>query len=182
MNLSAASRLEQLSGLRGEFIGFLTQQLHGNRADAEDVLQHGWIKALHAAPSLRDDDRLIPWFYQVLRHSLVDHVRARQTTTARDARWADEIQPTASLPADTEKQLCQCLASIAASLPPRPRALIQRVDLGGEPVFQVATALGITPNAASVALHRARAQLREKLEAFCGECAASACLDCDCNQ
>ncbi|MBC8041272.1 MAG: hypothetical protein H7Y06_12070 [Opitutaceae bacterium] len=33
----------------------LTARLNGNRADAEDVLQHGFTKALAAAPTLRDD-------------------------------------------------------------------------------------------------------------------------------
>jgi hypothetical protein len=38
----------------------------------------------------------------------------------------------------------------------------------------VAVALGLTANNASVALHRARAELRTKLMDFCGDCA---CLD-----
>jgi hypothetical protein len=38
--------------------------------------------------------------------------------------------------------------------------------------------LGITPNNASVTLHRARGELRTKLVEFCGDCA---CLDnCEC--
>lgn len=163
-------------------MGFLTSQLHGNRADAEDVLQHGLLKALAAAPGLRDEERLVSWFYQLLRNAVVDHVRSRQSTRAREARWIDETMPPEAAPPEAEKQFCHCLASIAASLPPKPRTLIERVDLGGESVHHVAASLGLTPNAASVALHRARAQLRQHLETFCGACAQGACLDCDCDQ
>jgi hypothetical protein len=39
--------------------------------------------------------------------------------------------------------------------------------------------LGMTPNNASVTLHRARAELRMKLSRFCGDCP---CLDnCECD-
>lgn len=182
MTSPVASRIAQLSDRSGEFINFLTAQLHGSRAEAEDVLQHSLLKALAAAPNLRDEERLVSWFYQVLRNAVVDHTRARRATRARETRWADETLPNVPTSPEAEKQLCQCLAVIAASLPPRSRILIQRVDLGGEPVLLVALDLGLTPNAAHVALHRARALLRKKLETFCGECAQGACLDCDCDR
>ncbi|MBC8040195.1 MAG: hypothetical protein H7Y06_06615 [Opitutaceae bacterium] len=57
---------------------------------------------------------------------------------------------------------------------------IRRAELGSESVSTVAASLDLTPNAASAALHRARATLREKLRSFCGDCASGACLDCDC--
>ena len=79
-----------------------------------------------------------------------------------------------------EAQLCTCLGSVVDTLKPTHAELLRRVDLNGEPVQSAAKALKITPNSASVTLHRARKDLREKLRAFCGACADGACLDCDC--
>jgi len=45
---------------------------------------------------------------------------------------------------------------------------------------EAAKALQMTANHASVTLHRARAELRKKLQEFCASCADGACLDCDC--
>jgi len=44
----------------------------------------------------------------------------------------------------------------------------------------VAKELGITPNNLKVRRHRARQQLRERLEEVCRTCAKHGCLDCSC--
>ncbi|MBC8012129.1 MAG: sigma-70 family RNA polymerase sigma factor [Burkholderiales bacterium] len=172
-----ADLLPLLLARREAFLGFLTARLNGNRADAEDVLQHGFAKALAAAPTLRDDERLIPWFYQLLRHALIDHIRARQSASAREHLWTSDTVATA----ETAHHLCACLEPLIATLPATQAALIRRAELGSESVSTVAASLHLTPNAASAALHRARATLREKLRSFCGDCASAACLDCDCD-
>lgn len=166
---------------REAFLGFLAARLGGNQADAEDVFQNGMARALIAAPALRDDERLVPWFYQLLRRALVDHVRSRRATEARERRWTEEtLKPDA---VETGRHLCACLEPLVSSLPPGQAELVRRCELGLEPVSVVAASLGLTPGAASVALHRARAALRAKLAAFCGsECAGGACLDCDCEK
>lgn len=181
MEHKATTPLDLLLARRDEFVGFLASRLGGNRADAEDVLQHGLVKAIAAAPELRERERLVPWFYQILRHALVDHVRTRRASETRDQRWVEETEAIAPDPAETARQLCQCLEPLVATLPSNQAALIRRVDLGSEPVYRVATALGLTPNAASVALHRARITLRGKLQSFCGDCASGFCLDCHCD-
>ncbi|MDF3056206.1 MAG: polymerase, sigma-24 subunit, subfamily [Rariglobus sp.] len=168
--------LPVLLARRSEFIGFLAARLNHNRADAEDVLQHGLVKALATAGTLRDDEHLLPWFYQLLRHAVVDHIRSRRAAADREHRWSDEALPAP----ETTARLCACIEPLIATLPPAQATLIRRAELAGEPVASVAASLGLTPNAASVALHRARASLRAKLQSFCGDCASGACLDCDC--
>ncbi len=161
---------------REAFLAFLTGRLNHNRADAEDVLQHGFAKALSSADTLRDDERLIPWFYQLLRHAAVDHIRARRAAADREHDWSDDAR---SAP-ETTAHLCACIEPLIASLPSAQAALIRRAELADESVATVAASLGLSPNAASAALHRARATLRVKLQSFCGDCASGACLDCDC--
>ena len=172
------NRKEQLTLLlerREAFLGFLSARL-GDRAEAEDLLQQGFAKALLAAPGLRDEERLVPWFYQLLRNALIDRARSRQATAAREHAWAAE-QLNAS---EVTRHLCACLEPLLDMLPPVQAELIRRCELGEEAVAAVAITLGLTPNSASVALHRARVALREKLRGFCGDCASRACLDCDC--
>ena len=62
---------------RGAFRAFLASRL-GNEADAEDLLQASLVKALQRAEEIRDDEKIVPWFYQVLRHAMIDHVRSRR--------------------------------------------------------------------------------------------------------
>jgi hypothetical protein len=49
-------------------------------------------------------------------------------------------------------------------------------------VEDFAKANGITPNNASVRLHRARKSVAKELTAVCGACAEHNCLDCSCKR
>lgn len=148
MPASAADPLASLLAHRNEFVGFLASRLDGNQADAEDVLQHGLVKAIAAAPQLRARDKHVPWFYQILRNALVDHVRARQTAATRDERWATDAAALAPDPTETSRHLCHCLGPLIDSLPGKQASLVRQVDLLGEPVRVVAAAVGLTPSAA----------------------------------
>ncbi len=182
--LSPAQKIaDALNAQRQAFRAFLVSRV-GNEAEADDLLQTSLIKALRHADEIDDETKLSAWFYRVLRRALIDHYRSQHTRRARDDAWAtlttDLADHPASAPPGWEPQLCACLGPVIDSLPPGDAELVRRVDLHGEAVQHAAAALQMTPNHASVALHRARRALRTRLEAFCGACADHACLDCDC--
>lgn len=170
----AAALLER----RREFKAFLVART-GNAADADDLLQHGLVKALRHAGDLADGDKAVAWFYRILRRALVDHARARGAARRRDDAWA-AAAATEVPDAEAEKQICRCFAHLLPALKPRHAELLRLVELEDRPVAAAAAALGLTANHASVLLHRARAELRTQLVAFCGACAGTSCLDCDC--
>jgi RNA polymerase sigma-70 factor (ECF subfamily) len=173
----------ELNAHRNAFKAFLAARV-GSEAEAEDILQNGLLKALQRAGELQDDAKLTAWFYQLLRHAVVDHYRARGSTRRRHDALGTMIaslgEDIAAAPKGWEPQLCGCLGGVVDTLPPKQAELLRRVDLNGESVQTAAKALKMTANNASVTLHRARKDLRTRLEAFCGDCADGACLDCDC--
>lgn len=174
--MSAPATTELLAN-RDAFRAFLVSRL-GNEADAEDILQNGLVKALRRAPELRDDTRITAWFFEILRNAILDHVRSRTAAVARERAWSSEREFASG--ADDERALCRCFEPLLAGLKPRHATLLRRVELDGCSVAATAAELGLNANQASVALHRARVELRAKLESVCGECATGACLDCDC--
>ena len=184
MQTARANQLaRELNAQRDAFKAFLTARV-GSAAEAEDILQHGLLKAVQRAGELQDNAKLTAWFYQLLRHAIVDHYRSRDARRRRDdalgtlvARLGEDVAPP---PRAWEAQLCGCLGSIVETLKPVQAELLRRVDLDGQSVQSAARALKLTPNNASVTLHRARKELRSRLVAFCGACAAGACLDCNC--
>lgn len=165
------------------FKAFLAARV-GSEAEAEDLLQNGIVKALRHADDLRDDTRLTPWFYQLLRNAVVDHYRSRGSARRRDESLGNLIaalgEDIAAAPAGWEPQICGCLGGVIDTLKPREAGLLRRVELEGMSVKEAAKAMKLTPNNASVMLHRARKELRKRLAAFCGACADGACLDCEC--
>jgi RNA polymerase sigma-70 factor (ECF subfamily) len=68
------------------------------------------------------------------------------------------------------------------TLKPEYADLIQRLDLKGEITDEVAAALDLNANNLRVRHHRARQQLRERLEQTCRMCAKHGCLDCTCHE
>ncbi len=177
--MNREQRLRLLLNRRADFARFLAARLGGNEADAEDLLQHGLAKAFEDEGP-REDERLVPWFYQLLRNAAVDHIRSRRAAIRREEHWISESQTLSYDVAETQRQLCACLEPLINTLPAAQADLVRRCEIGREPVKTAADALGLAPNAASAILHRARAALRRKLQAFCGDCARGACLDCDC--
>lgn len=168
--------IDSLLAQRSRFRAFLISRL-GNEADADDVLQNGLLKAMRSAGGVDDAEKLTAWFYRLLRNALVDHVRSRSASARRDDAWMADV---AARDAEAEKSACACFEGLLADLKPRDAELLRRVELNDEAVAEVAQSLGMSGGAASVALHRARATLRRRLEDFCGDCAKGACLDCDC--
>ena len=173
----------ELNAQRNAFKAFLTARV-GSAAEAEDILQNGLLKAVQRAGELQDDTKLTAWFYQLLRHAIVDHYRTQGARRKRNdalgtlvASLGEDVTPP---PKAWDAQLCRCLGGVVDTLKPRHAELLRRVDLNGESVQAAAKALKMTPNNASVILHRARKELRTRLETFCGACAEGACLDCNC--
>jgi len=180
------SRAEQialaLNEQRDAFRSFMTSRVG---SDADDILQNSLIKALTHADNLTEPGHATAWFYRVLRNAVVDHYRSRGSARQRDDALGTLLHTLGEdmeAAPDWEAQLCGCLGSVMDSLPARSAELLRRVDLNGESVQDVAAAMQLTTNNVSVILHRARAQLRDKLVIFCGACADGACLDCDCEK
>lgn len=175
--------IKPLIGHRQAFHGFLTKRL-GNAAIAEDLLQQSFIKALAHFHSIKNVDRVIPWFYQILRHALIDYYRSQETDAKRLQTFLDETATlgTHQVPSldDLQPTICACLDRLVVKLKPAYADLIRRIDLSGESLQSVAKDLQITTNNLTVRLHRARQALRLSLENACGICSKHGCLNCTC--
>ena len=183
MNQRADQIARALNDRRAAFKAFLVARV-GNAAEADDILQNGLLKALRSADTITDADKSVAWFYQLLRNAVIDHYRSRGAAKRRDDAVGTMLhalgEDLAAAPSGWEAQICACLGSVVDSIKPRHAELLRRVELEGQPVQAAAKALGISPGNASVTLHRACKELRDKLRAFCGACADGACLDCHC--
>lgn len=175
--------MAQLLHHRQAFHAFLTRRL-GNAAFAEDLLQQCFMKALAHFHSIKKMDRIIPWFYQILRHALIDYYRSKETDSKRLQAFLDETETlgTHQIPSLDELQptICACLDRLVLTLKPNYADLIRRIDLAGESLPSVAKELRVTTNNLTVRLHRARQALRQSLEQACGICSKHGCLNCTC--
>ena len=171
-----ASMEERLLGAREQFLGYIRKRIKDPDL-AEDILQESLLRAVRAAPDLRDGDRLLPWFYRVLQNAIVDAYRRRGVEQAHVV-VADA--PDAAAEPEDDSELCACFERLIPTLKSEYAELIQAVELGNESPVTTAERQGITPNNLKVRRHRARQALRQKLEETCRTCADHGCLDCTC--
>lgn len=173
--LKVDAALEQLATRRALVVRRVRAQV-GAEADAEDIVQRALLRAAERLHTLDDPARLNAWFDAIVRRLVLDHHSAQARASRRE-----HITETPPEPARApEDGICACSLALLDTLPEAHAELIRRVDIHEDPVREVAAALGITANNASVRLHRARAALRDRLAETCGVHTMRACLDCDC--
>ena len=175
-------RTDLLVNSKIRFLNFLERRL-GNRADAEDLLQTAYLKAVAEAGTVRDEEKIVPWFYQLLRNLLIDHYRGTGAAARLDEHLVHETQTSTAID-DEElfREVCRCMTDVIEGLKHDYHEILLRVELRDEPLQHAASELGITPNNASVRLHRAREALRKALQATCGVCTEHGCLNCTCRK
>ncbi len=167
---------------RGKLLGFIQKRVSDPDL-AEDVLQEGLLKALRSVGDLRDEERLLPWFYRILKNAIIDTYRKRSVETRYLESYAREkALETSELEAASgdEAVLCECFRELLPSLKPEYAELIDQLELQPGDPAQVAERLNILPNNLKVRRHRARQALKQRLEETCRTCAVHGCLDCTC--
>jgi RNA polymerase sigma factor (sigma-70 family) len=142
---------------RDPLTGFATRLLGGSHADAEDVVQDAFVRAL---PALRRSDRPIalrPWLYMIVRNRAFDVLRAQRPAAVSD-RLALVSAPSHADPAVralAREELDAVVAEIAR-LPERQRLALVDRELGGATHHEIAGRLGTTVPATKSLLVRAR--------------------------
>lgn len=178
---SAPAVIQALVDNHRRFLAFLERRVR-SREVAEDLLQEAFVRGLHHAPALRDDEAAVAWFYRVLRNALVDHYRhqgVEQRRLAPEAA-ADIVADPATVDPELYAEICRCVSALLPTLKPEYAAAIQRIDVDGASHGTFAAEAGITANNAGVRVHRARQALARQLQQSCGTCADHGCLDCHC--
>jgi len=150
-------------------LGYLAKMTH-DRAVAEDLLQHTFLK-LHRARTayIRGADP-VPWLYSIAHRTFLDEARKQKRAVVRTAD--DEVPelPAAitgeaiersNEPADPE--LARAALDALARLPDQQREAVVLTKLDGKSVAEAAAIAGTTVGAMKVRAHRGYEALRKLL-------------------
>ncbi len=161
-----------------QFLAFLERRVE-SRAVAEDILQTAFARGLERGAGVKEE-KVVAWFYRVLRNAVIDHYRQRSTAEKAMEAWTREFPDVQEPEAELRQEICQCVSSLLETLKPEYREALQIVDLEEGKLKDLAARSGITADNAAVRVHRARAALRRRIEQACGTCAVHGCADCSC--
>ena len=185
LSSNAHSVIHRLTENRSIFVAFLRRRVEDDFL-VQDLLQQSLVKAIQQQHSLNNEESVVPWFYRILRNTVIDYYRSKASEKARQDDYLEQAKVLTDdqVPSldEVKATICRCLDDAISVLRPGYSDLIRRIDLAGESISVVAKDLQITPNNTTVRLHRARQALRQSLENSCGVCSTHGCLNCTCNE
>jgi RNA polymerase sigma-70 factor (ECF subfamily) len=140
----------------------------GNRAEAEEIAQETFVRAHRALPEFRGDAKLSTWLFAIASRLCLNRL------AAGDRRMRREGEETLlRLPADADpaagverREVEVALHRAIEALPEERRIVVILRDLEGLGYEEIARALGLELGTVRSRLHRARMDLKDKMERF----------------
>ena len=145
-----------------------------NGSEAEDILQYVFLKLYLALPTLRIDQPLEPWLFQVARNRCVDEVRRKRMwafSELEEGVGTSDISELAllvdphPLPEEIAEQheLQTVVQHAINTLPPKFRAIVLLRYAKQLSFAEIAQVLDIPEQTAKTYMHRAKPLLRSAL-------------------
>jgi RNA polymerase sigma-70 factor (ECF subfamily) len=162
--VTSQSRRERFEALAPELVEPLRRFLarRTDAATADDVLGDTLLVCWRRLDEVPVGAEL-PWAYGVARHCLANAERGARRQRRVAARAATLDPPREQPGPGTDDPAVVDLHEALAALPVDDAELLRLWAWEQLGAGEIATALAITPNAASLRLHRARTRLREEL-------------------
>src|SRR3954452_11944927 len=111
--------IARLVGGHREFLAFLERRVE-SRAAAEDILQTAFARGLERGAGV-PDEKVVAWFYRVLRNAVIDHYRQRSTSARALESWGREFTDSQQPDAALRQEICACVTGLMADLKPEYR-------------------------------------------------------------
>jgi RNA polymerase sigma-70 factor (ECF subfamily) len=155
-----------------------------DKYEAEDLSQDVFIKVEKGLKNFRGESKLSTWIYRIATNTAIDRMRnpsikyemnegiSTKQEQVDEFNTEDQDLYTGERAESTDQQFVReemnsCIRSFIEKLPDNYRAVIILSELEGLKNKDIAEILKISLDTVKIRLHRARGQLRKKLESNC---------------
>ena len=128
-----------------------------NKEDAEDILNESVIKALRSIHTLKDPEKIKPWFYRIISNTALTHLKKQQ----KIVYLSDEEMESLDVVTDDYSQLD--LQSLLDVLEPKYKSILVLRFFEDMTIPEVADVLGINENTVKTRLYKALNLLKIEL-------------------
>ncbi len=157
----------------------VTLRLLRSEDEAQDAVQEAFVSAWRALPGFAGDAKLSTWLHRIGVNAALMRLRRRRRRReqsieemlpgfADDGHHAEPIEPwsrSESCPAEA-REVRDVVRACIDRLPESYRTVLMLRDIEGLDTAEAAAALGTTPEALKMRLHRARQALRGELAPY----------------
>jgi RNA polymerase sigma-70 factor (ECF subfamily) len=153
-------------GFHGRLKQFILRRVP-DAQNAEDILQEVFLKIHLHIDTLRDEQRLESWIFQITRNAIADYYRTRrETSQLPDALLLPEL-PAEDALNDAVRELIPCVRAMVDSLPDDYRQALVLTEYEGLTQKAMGERLGLSFSGAKSRVQRAREKLRDMLLDCC---------------
>ena len=164
-----AQAFEELVRTHQHRVFAVALRMLGNAAEAEEVAQEVFLRAHRALGEFRGDAKLSTWLFAIASRLSLTRLAAAERSLIRQGE-----ESVARLPHDAggpdalleQSELDAALHRAIAELPDERRIVVVLRDLEGLSYEEIAAALELPTGTVRSRLHRARLDLKDKLERF----------------
>lgn len=156
----------ELEQIWAEYRSGLKSFLHSrvsDPAEVDDLLQQILIKTSDNLESIRSDQSIKGWLYQVANRTIIDfyRARARERDVSAEDLWYSENDD------HLQQALSQCIVPFISALPSDSATLLTRIDLEGQSQKAYAEEHEISYSTLKSRVQKARGELRKSFERCC---------------
>ncbi len=147
--------------LNEALINFINQKVK-NRDFSNDISQEVFIKVYSKIHSLKNQNKIIPWIYQITRNEINNHFRKQQ--------FSAEISDLESSVSDVENltaEFSKCILPMIDALPEKYKEAVTLSEIEGVSQKDLAVRLNISYSGAKSRVQRGREKLKDLLLACC---------------
>ena len=146
--------------LGDEFFFFILKRVR-DEEKTKEILQNSFLKIHHKLHSLREEAKIRPWAYQIVRNEIANF--HKQDPLVQDDGKIIADKPEAVLGVDS---YC-CFEKFIHNLPQKYRSVIEEVYLKGNTQAQAAVNLDISLANTKARIHRAKEILKLNFQECC---------------
>jgi RNA polymerase sigma-70 factor, ECF subfamily len=139
-----------------------------NRGEAEEIAQEVFLRVHRAVEDFRGEAKLSTWLYAITSRLCLNRLASGERRVSREGEESlERLRADADPAAHVERvELEAALQRAITELPEERRIMVVLRDFEGLSYEEIATALDLPLGTVRSRLHRARTDLKEKLERF----------------
>jgi RNA polymerase sigma-70 factor (ECF subfamily) len=140
----------------------------GDRSEAEDVAQEAFLRVFRSIREFRGESKLSTWLYSITSRLCLNRLKSGERRRREGAAVLARIANGHPDPAESleESELEQAVRQAIAELDEDRRIVVVLRDLHGLSYEEIAEALDLELGTVRSRLHRARMELKQRLERF----------------
>ena len=128
-----------------------------NKEDAKDILNESVVKALRSLHTLKDPDKIKPWFFTIIARTALNQIKSRQKIVFMEQRDMETLETV------TDDYSNMDFAQLIACLDPKYKAILVLRFLEDMTIADTAQILGLSESTVKTRLYKALELLKAEI-------------------